>query len=491
MENSNELTAKGFIKKLAGFSMASWMSAAISFLATPIFTRMYLPEEVGHINLFNTFTSFFQTISVFALDQAFMRFYNEKLEGLNKNNLLSYCLKINLSISLFSSLVILVGYRFFSTQISGEENYFVSVCLAVSVTCSTFLRMCSVSSRMEKNILQYTLQVVLITFVEKVVFTFAAFFRPEHKAAIFLMTFGYVVLCIIFFGIKRKKAILPVHHIPWKTTSSVLKFSIPYLPVLLLSWLNNSIPLLVLRKYVDYSSIGIYTNAVTISSILTILQTGFTAYWSPFIYEHYRDEKSKEKIEKIERLAIIVLLFAATSIVLFQDIIYLLIGEKFRESKVFFPFLMLTPVCNVIADMTGIGIMLSKKSYLNIFTFLGNSSVNLVLSYLLIPRFGVIGAGIAVGASALVMLSIRSYLGGKYYKISENNKFIVEALIFLIFACVFNMLFSEQTFIKSIILIFILAILFFRFKKEFLYLFKFMLKICKSLYKNFRSTINN
>lgn len=490
MSNSSELTAKGFIKKLVGFSMASWLSAAISFLATPIFTRLYLPEEVGHINLFNTFTSFFQTISVFALDQAFMRFYNEKLEGLNRNNLLSYCLKINIGISLFSAIIIITGYRFFSVQISGEENYFVPICLSVAVVCSTFLRMSSVSSRMEKNILQYTLQVVLITFVEKVVFTFAAFFRPEHKSAIFLMTLGYIVLCIIFFAVKRKKAILPAHHIPWKTTTSILGFSIPYLPVLLLSWLNNSIPLLVLRKYVDYSSIGIYTNAVTISSILTILQTGFTAYWSPFIYEHYKDEESKGKIEKIERLAIIVLLFAATSIVLFQDIIYLLIGEKFRASKVFFPFLMLTPVCNVIADMTGIGIMLSKKSYLNIFTFLGNSSVNLVLSYLLVPRFGVIGAGISVGVSALVMLLIRSYLGGKYYKISENNKFIIDALITLICACIFNMLFSEQIFIKSVILSLILILLFLRFRKDFLYLFRFILKLSKSILKSFKSVVN-
>ena len=46
MGNSNELTAQGFIKKLAGFSMASWLSAAISFLVTPLFTRLYVPEEV-------------------------------------------------------------------------------------------------------------------------------------------------------------------------------------------------------------------------------------------------------------------------------------------------------------------------------------------------------------------------------------------------------------------------------------------------------------
>ncbi len=272
--------------------------------------------------------------------------------------------------------------------------------------------------------------------------------------------------------LKRKSSILPVHHVPRNTTEIILKFSVPYLPVLLLSWLNNSIPLLVLKRYVNFSSIGIYTNAVTISSILTILQTGFTAYWSPFIYEHYKDDRNKEKIQRIERIVIITLLFAAINIVLFQDIIYLLVGENFRASKVFFPFLMLTPVCNVIADMTGIGIMLSKKSYLNIFVFLGNSSVNLILSFILVPKIGVVGAGIAVGISALVMVSIRSYLGGRYYRISESYRFIIESLFLLICACIVNILFAEQFFYKSLLLSLILIILFVRYKNEFLYLIR-------------------
>lgn len=472
MGNSNELTAQGFIKKLAGFSMASWLSAAISFLVTPLFTRLYVPEEVGHINLFITFTTFFQTLSVFALDQAFMRFYNENLEGLCKENLLSYCLKINMTISLLLSVIILMGNRFFSVQISGEESFLIPICLSVAIICSTFLRMSSVSSRMEKNIVQYTIQVVLMTCVEKVIFTCSALFRPEHELAILFMTSGYVILCGVFFMLKRKSSILPVHHVPRNTTEIILKFSVPYLPVLLLSWLNNSIPLLVLKRYVNFSSIGIYTNAVTISSILTILQTGFTAYWSPFIYEHYKDDRNKEKIQRIERIVIITLLFAAINIVLFQDIIYLLVGENFRASKVFFPFLMLTPVCNVIADMTGIGIMLSKKSYLNIFVFLGNSSVNLILSFILVPKIGVVGAGIAVGISALVMVSIRSYLGGRYYRISESYRFIIESLFLLICACIVNILFAEQFFYKSLLLSLILIILFVRYKNEFLYLIR-------------------
>ena len=203
----------------------------------------------------------------------------------------------------------------------------------------------------------------------------------------------------------------------------------------------------------DYSAVGIYTNAVTIANILTIIQTGFSAYWGPFIYEHYRESESAATIQKIERLVVALIIGISLCVVLFQDVIYLLVGEKFRARKVFFPFLMFTPICNTIADMTGIGIMLSRKSYLNIFTFLGNTSVNLLLSYLLVPQIGVMGAGIAVAASALTMLIIRSILGGRYYKIMPKCSLLIYSLIIWIAACIINVLFSDQGLMKSLLLI--------------------------------------
>ena len=418
-----------------------------------------------------------------ALDQAFMRFYNEELPGLNKNNFLRYCLRINLSIAAATTIVILSAYGFFSMQIAQEKSFWLPVCLVVVIVCSTFLRMSSISSRMEKKVGQYALQVVLISVVEKVLFTLIAFYRADYRLAIITIATGYAVLAIIFFLIKRRFSLMPVGFVPRETTVTILKFALPYLPVLLLSWLNNSIPLIVLRKYVSYAAVGIYTNAVTIANILTIVQTGFSAYWGPFIYENYHKEENKIQFQKIERLIVVLLISISVLIVLFQDIIYLLVGEEFRASKAFFPFLMLTPICNTIADMTGIGIMLSKKSYLNIFTFIGNTTVNLLCSYLLIPRIGVMGAGIAVAASSLTMLIIRSFLGGKYYKISDKQSFLVFSILIIIAVCVVNAIFTEQIFLKSTILVVILCVFAVWFYRD-------INKICKTIYKRLKNHLS-
>jgi len=265
----------------------------------------------------------------------------------------------------------------------------------------------------------------------------------------------------------------PLKKIPKATTSLILRFSIPYLPVLLLSWLNSSLPLFILKKQVDYATVGIYTNAVTISNILSIIHTGFSAYWGPFIYENYKNKASQNKIQKLSKCIVFLLLFLAISVVLFQDFIYLLLGAKYRSSKSFFPFLMFTPICNCIGDMTGIGIMLSKKSYLNIFTFTGSVSVNFILSSLLIPSMGAIGAGISVAAAAVTMLIIRSFLGGKYYRISTDNGAIVLAVALMLGTGIINLL-AENTMYKYTIITGFLCILCGIYRHELFYLLRFV-----------------
>ena len=94
-----------------------------------------------------------------------------------------------------------------------------------------------------------------------------------------------------------------------------------YLPVLLLSWLNNSIPQFVLKRFVDYGAIGIYTNAVSIANILTIIQTGFNVYWAPFAYENYKTHKYR--LTRVHKCISFLLISFAILIIIGQDFIYL------------------------------------------------------------------------------------------------------------------------------------------------------------------------
>ncbi|MDD7261759.1 MAG: hypothetical protein SO183_05650 [Fusobacterium mortiferum] len=452
---SVKLTEKMFFKKLFNFSVASWLSAGISFFMTPFITRIYFPSEIGKINIFMTAVMFFQIVCTLSLDQALMRFYYENLKTLNRENILKYFLLLNFKIYMIM-IPIIIGIYF---KILLFDEIKLLICFIIVIGSNIFLRMVNVSFRIEKKVKYYIIQTVLISCVDKILLVIIGFYFPNHKDAIYTLTIGYIILVFLFVYIKSRELLVSIGNVSRTDTIEILKFSIPYVPVLLLSWLNSSIPLFILRKYLDYSAIGIYTSAITIANILTIVQTGFSAYWGPFIYEYYLD---KENIQKIQKNIIIILMILSILIVIFQDYIFMLIGSKFRGSKVFFPFLMFTPICNVIGETTGIGIMLSKKSYLNIITFILGVTTNIIGSYLLIPIYGSIGAGISVSCSAVVILIIRSILGEKYYKISQNNNFIIFSVICFILVSFFNLKPLNFLGMNIIIIIFIFYIFIFR-----------------------------
>lgn len=477
MENDN-LTGKSFIKKLIGFSTASWISAAISLMATPLITRMFTPSEVGKINLFSTFMVLFQTISILGLDQAFMRFYNEPPNSINKKSLLGLCMSVSISMSVLCSLVMLIAYSTISIEITGKENFFVIICLIITVFSSVALRMTSIASRMEQKIGSYTIQTISISLIEKVIFVLVAFYRANHIYAITAISFSYLFVAILFLIVKRNSIQIDL-KIKKDAIKQILYFAIPYTPVLLLSWLNNSIPQFILKRYVDYGAIGIYTNAVSIANILSIIQTGFNVYWAPFVYENYKS--NKRKVIKVHQLITAILIIAAVGIVLTQDVIYLLLGERFRGSRLVFPFLLLSPISNSISDTTGVGIMLSKKSYLNIFSFLGSACVNIIISILLVPKFGILGASIAAGFASIMMLIIRTYIGSKFYRLSKNYNYLFFSFLILLIVASINVIFSNNIIVRNFLFVGCLAIIFFIYSREFLYLFNFAKKEVKAL----------
>ncbi len=132
--------AKEFLAKLIGFSIPTWISFVLSFISTPIVTRLFIPDEVGKINLFTTYLTMFNVIVLMGLDQAFVRFYNEPPSKNDKRSIMSICLIFtSLMAILVSAVVTILGNRL-SIEITGELNIIIPVCLIISIFANMFLR---------------------------------------------------------------------------------------------------------------------------------------------------------------------------------------------------------------------------------------------------------------------------------------------------------------------------------------------------------------
>jgi O-antigen/teichoic acid export membrane protein len=210
----------------------------------------------------------------------------------------------------------------------------------------------------------------------------------------------------------------------------LLKYALPIFPTSFLVLLNTSLSQLMLNQYVDYSVIGIYSNAVTIANIITIIQSGLNSFWTPFVYEYYKEQKKIQKMHHIISFLMICMAFVITG---FSDLIYLiLVNNKYWESKRIMAFLLISPICDTISETLGLGIELSKKTYLKLPVYVINIIVNVVSCMLLIPQFGLLGAAMANALASISMLAAKSMIGERFYKCSDTYYRIVIGGLLLI-----------------------------------------------------------
>ena len=159
-------------------------------------------------------------------------------------------------------------------------------------------------------------------------------------------------------------------------------------------------------------------------------------------------------------LTIVALLIIST-----QDVIFLILGEKYRAAKTFFPFLMLTPICYLIGETSGVGIDISKKTYLNLYVFGASVLTNFVLCVILQKWMGVEGIAVAVSVSAIVAMVLKTFLGEKYYHMLENPRQILFTITIIVSAAIATLL-TTNSYLREIIVLCLLISTCFYYRRE-------------------------
>ena len=91
------------------------------------------------------------------------------------------------------------------------------------------------------------------------------------------------------------------------------------------------------------------------------------------------------------------------------------------------------------------------------------------------------GGALAAGTASVVMLSIRTYIGSKYYKLSDNYNYLYISILLLYAIAFLNYFFSNQLILREFSIIICLLIIMCIYRKEFYYLFNFVSMEIKNL----------
>ena len=475
--------SNSIVNRVLGYSFASWINCLISFISTPIITSLFEPGELGKVNLFVAYANMVIPFIYLGFDQAFARYYNEHIEGYDSYTLGKICIYISGVLFCFSALIILVLNSYLSRKIVGYDNINITICMIVYVFSTYITRYTQLDARMKNNVLLYSIQSIIVTFIIKVSFVLVVLIKPSAENAIIFRSASFLIAAIVFITIyikggNKRKVVIKKNII-----LELARYSLPLFPTVMMVTLNASLPQLMLSKYTDYSSIGIYTNALTIASIISLIQAGLNTFWAPFVYENYRTEQ--RKLQKMQSLISFSMFAFGFILILFQAPIYsLLVNKQYWQSRKIFALLLISPVCTTISETLGIGIDLSKRTYLKIPVYISSILVNYLSCILLIPKFGVVGAAVSSGISAIIMLCTKAFCGERYFKCCDNYIKLLIGMSLFALSCVINVVINGFLKYALILLVFLCCSVVYR--SEIRMLTKFTLNYITDIFKRER-----
>ena len=428
-----------FLKNMVGFSMVTWISFVLGFIASPIATRLFPTEEMGKLNLFNSYAALFSSLCYLGLDQAFVRYFRELPGKTTRKSLLTFCMGVPLAFSLLSSAVLAFFWQAVSSEIVGVPDMGTFVCLCLysfSVVVYRFLTLCY---RMEQNALLYTIQGVLHALLTKIAYLTVGFTLPTGKAALILLTVLMGVFTVVFVLLQRKRFdVRGLRDVDGPVARELCRYALPLAPYSLLSWVNSQTSALVLKHLIGYSATGIYSSALGLATTINIIQTGFNTYWAPYVLENYKND-DRGRFYTVHRLMSCLLTFFGLGITLMQTPVFLLLGRDYRSSVVFFPFLFLSPICYCLGETTGMGITISKKTYWTTVIYLISAVLNISLCFVFIPAMGMAGAAVASAVSAILTLLLRTKVGETYYKVLTSWRYLAYTIGLMLAASIGNL----------------------------------------------------
>ena len=452
----NQTPVKKILKLLVGFSMSAWINAIINFILMPVITRVIEPSDLGKIDLFVTFCTMLVYASTLGMHQAYMRFFADNLEGITKDNLFAFAVKCSTCGAGIAAIICLIFNKNFTESIMGEQSNHIWVLMALYIFITGFIAISKTRPRMYGNVMSYTVLVVLESLSIKLCYL-SLLVTKDVYYSLWVLIFMVGVLMSICLILNRKQIFISISHIPKETKNAIFIYALPTIPVMFVANVNTSLPKIFLNAYFDAGFVGVYTGCLTLVSIITLIQAGINVFWGPFVFENYKSQQ--RLIQSMHLVITFAIVFCGLGLLATQDIIYCLLGNKYRMSQAFYGFLLCSPIYYTIGETVGIGINIKKKTYWNIVTTSVALISNLVFCYFWVPRFGNLGASFAVAISSIVMLFVKSFIGERYYKVVENPIKTCLTITLFFTGALFSYFFNSQILIRCILIVILMLAL--------------------------------
>lgn len=403
------------LKKTINYLAFSVLASGIGFLTTVYMAKTISQEAMGIVGLF---------MAIFFVAPQLVSFASTGLIAINKvklqkDDFIDFSKAyitfgfINFVAIFFISCIVALFFREY------WQIFFVLPVVSFLMFINSFHQAEMVQEGKAKNYGIYNLFNALGTAFFTVVFI--GFFKLDWDGRLWAMLIGQGL--VLFF--MYKKTFYTLHSFEIKIDKSQFKefirFGLPLFAGLGAGWILNQADNYIVLHFFTLKDVGVYAVAYSIGTIVNTINQAATNSIVPTLYNAFERKEGHKVVKKLNMyysiIIIIISLIIGGGAFWYMPLIF---GEAYSKSADIVFFIALAFGFNGIYRTTGGVIAFYKQNTLQMKLIYLSATVNVVVSILLIPLFGLVSPAIGTLVAYMLLAYTSYYYGWKILKKEEQ-----------------------------------------------------------------------
>ncbi|KEO73460.1 lipopolysaccharide biosynthesis protein [Anditalea andensis] len=488
------MNIKSSLKNLASDSVIYGLSGVltkfISLFLTPLYTRIFTPDDYGVIGILANGYVFITILLVFAMDNSTARWFYDTESFHHRKQIINTWFWFYLVLSLGSAILLFFSAHYWAQMFLPEyaDSYLYIRLIALTLV---FVVLPSVAT----NILRFERKPKSAVFLSLFQALSLIFFNVLY---VLLLKWGivgvyYAQLSSVIFTLPLAIYLIKywIGSPKWFTLQKfkeMVSYALPFIPASIGFWVVNLSGVFFLNEYVTKNEVGLFQIGISIAAVAGIATMAFQQAWSPFSFSILNQKNSKEIYAAAFTFYVLGIGFLCTIISLFAyEALIILTTPLYYGASLVAGILVFNYFLMGLTNIAGLGASIAKKTAPLGTISLISSAILISLNFLLIPYYGKEGAALAICFAQLIIPLYMFRKSQKYFFIPYDFKKNILVLLSFVVCVIVSIILKHDNFFLSILIKLALlsitsAIVFYLNKED-------LIKIKVILYKKFNSAV--
>lgn len=424
---------KRLLSNTAILGAGTFISKLLVFLLMPLYTALLSTAEFGTADILTQTANLLIPLASLGISDGLFRFALDS-DKQKRREVFGSALGVLVAGMPMLALFIQI-LRLFGIYDGYLLLLFFYVCSAnLHLICANYLRACDRTKAFALQGIANTVLTILLNVLFLVVFDMGILgYVLSVAVSDLLITVAIFFICKLYgevrFNLKNRELI-----------NSMLKFSIPYIITTLMWMITSSSDRFIVAAFSGTAENGLYAAAYKLPTLISLAGGVFIEAWQFSSVNDARPEERAKFFGDVYRNYVGIMFMGGSAIVAASKLLTkMLLDDAYYSSWQYVPVLSIAMIFSAFSAFMGSVYFLEKKSLRSFVTAGVGALTNILLNFILIPKFGAMGAAVATVISYVVAFVIRACDTGKYlrfdvcwFKVAVNSILLIAQTVLML-----------------------------------------------------------